>query len=198
MREAVDVQATSVPDVDPRRVMDEAARKQIASLEKQIAHFKDLLVRIWQDSPAEKPASNVRPVLSNEYQGLAVTKALEVYMRARPGVSLRLTDIVKDLIAGGVQPGKPRRGRSDPADLIAQNIKIALPKLRWMFVVKPEGLLRGVPDSKVFLTLAMAGTQVRPRGWKPKPVKPWTLTEEPRLVKRRNQKRTTEEHATQK
>lgn len=200
MREAVDVIAVPAPDADPWFVMKDTARKEIAKLRKQIAHFEEMLVRLDQAQKAAMGESftNVRPVLSNEYRGLAVTKALEVYMRARPGVNLRLTDIVKDLIAGGVQAGKPRRGRSEPADLIAQNIKIALPKLRRLFAVKPEGKLRGIPDHEVFLSLAATGTEVRPRNLAPKTAKPWSIAEEPHLVKRRNQKRTTEEHATQK
>jgi hypothetical protein len=107
-------------------------------------------------------------VTPGEYVGQRVVTALESYLRARRGLRIPLTRIVQDLMTGGVDPGSPRGRNNDPARLIAQTVKIALPNKRKTFQWEPDGLLKKVPEEKIVLWLAPTADELRRRSRYPK------------------------------
>ena len=105
----------------------------------------------------------VPPVRPQEYAGMRAVDALESYFKGRRGLKISLARAVEDLIAGGVDPGKPRGRKTDPAGLVAHTIKITLPNRRETFNWTPDGLLKGVRSEEITIWLAESADQPKRR-----------------------------------
>lgn len=116
-------------------------QKQLSAVDTMIDNLRNL-----RDGSGEKPIPPVRP---NEYAGMRAARALENYLRARREFRIPLSKAIADLLMGGVESGKPRGKKTDPASLISHALKIMLPNrtetFAWDPVTPTRKGLPGVP-----------------------------------------------------
>jgi hypothetical protein len=158
-----------MPDeTDTWRVMKEQAQRKIARLELELAELRAVVERINHSQLRLGRAidENIAPVNPGVYKGQRVAVGLFNFLKARKESRFPLLHVVKELMAGEVNPGKPRGKRTDPAGLIAQSVKIALQngkekRYGW----QPAGKLRGIEESKILLWLlpGAEGLKLRPK-----------------------------------
>jgi hypothetical protein len=155
------------------RCRAEVARK-VDILDKHIDALKRDIAKRDGTESMEEEDSKIPHVKQREYEGMRGIDALERYLKDRRGMRIRLSKAVKDLIEGGADPGQPRRGITDPEELVAHALKIGLSGNARVFDWSPQGLSKekrtivkkGVPDDQVFVWLAEEGdiTKRRVRG----------------------------------
>lgn len=143
--------------------------RDLAALEIQRAKLQGLLEvteKLNGNHGVTAEINLLPPVLPGDYPGMTRKDALEYYMRQRKGNRIPLSKIVADLLAGGVDPGEPRKAGETPAATLAHNIKIGLsqPGSR-LYGREPEGKLTRIDsrDIKVWLDETAAEVPPAPR-----------------------------------
>jgi len=157
---------TSYPD--RLSLAEDQLVNEMSDLEGRLKTLKGILENLRAARKTAAGGQDIRPVSPEEYRGLRIVDALETYLRARRGIKIPLPRIIEGLVVGGVDPGKPRRNRTDPAALISQTIKISLPNNDRIFAWEPKGLLKGVDESTIFVWLAPSADEVKRRKKYPK------------------------------
>lgn len=90
----------------------ESVVAQLKKIDEILAHMRALR-SVPRTSDTDLP-----PVVPDEYKGLKLSPALEVYLRARAGFKIPIGKVVEDLEIGGADMGGPTRH--------AHNLKITL------------------------------------------------------------------------
>lgn len=157
---------SSIPKPDNIAHARTIIQANIADLENQIALLRNALEFLNRGSGGVPETSadgrKIPPVKSREYQGMSAKDALEVYLKARRHLKVPLSRIVRDLLAGGADPGRPRGRITDPESLVSQTLKISLPNKAKLFEWTPQGLSKkgktivkkGANDDDIFVWLA--------------------------------------------
>lgn len=153
---------TSQPSSAPTVV--ELMRQEMEKHRRQADNIQKIIER-WQADALEAVVSDdtIHPVVSDEeIKGLEPGEALEVYMRNRKGVKIPFLQIVAEFMAAGVNPGKPRAGKGgQPRNLMIRNLKIAVSNRTDLYDHYPSGSLKGVPNEKIVVQLALGADQVK-------------------------------------
>ena len=157
---------SSIPKPDNIAHARTIIQANIADLENQIALLRNALEFLNRGSGGVPETSadgrKIPPVKSRDYQGNRAVDALENYLKARRDLRIPLSKAVRDLLAGGVDPGKPRGRINDPEALVSRTIKISLPNKSTIFEWTPQGLSKkgktivkkGANDDDIFVWLA--------------------------------------------
>lgn len=151
-------QETDALDESEKRIM-----RDVESLEAQAKRLRQIVDNIRAAKRMRGLGAEIPGVKRDEYKGMRATDALEVYLRSRRDMRISLAQAVADLITGGVDPGQPRGRQNDPTALLAHTLKIALQNRAATFQWEPAGLLKGIPDDKIMLSLAETADQPRRR-----------------------------------
>jgi hypothetical protein len=86
------------------------AMRQVETFDKHIANLK----RDIAERDGVKGGPELPPVTPGQYAGMRPTGAVLAYLKARPGFKIPIERVVKDLLEGGVDPGKPH-SKKDPS-----------------------------------------------------------------------------------
>lgn len=141
---------------DPIGATEELLRKQAEEFRakaKAIEEFLERMQRLNSNGAlALLPAHAAVTVEEDEFRGRKIGVSVDSYLRRRRGQRLTLAEVVKDLLAGGQDPGKPRGKKKDPAKLIEQKVKILLQNAPWV-AREPAGELDGVDARDITIWL---------------------------------------------
>ncbi len=147
------------PEPDGLSQMRAAAIRYRDNLLKQVATY-DGIIKNLDAAMAEQGDRGLRDLPSvtpREVAGMRTSKALEAYLKRRAGFKIPITRVVQDLLAGGLDPGKPH-SKKDPSPeknldhklkiVMRQNTKLVQWDENWTMWLAPTATEAPKPRKK--------------------------------------------------
>lgn len=167
----------SVPSIYPVVQSVNLAKEELLKgkreLQRQLQTIEELLSNMEAvERRSGYNLDHLPQVRKDEFKGKRTMDALDAYLRARRGFKIPFPRIVADLLEGGVDGGRPRGKKSDPAALVSHTLKIGIPNRRATFGYSPEAVSeksgahiipKGTRDEEITVWLADTADQPKRR-----------------------------------